>query len=183
MKQFTLFFAGLFLLSYSTSGQVNKTKAKTTKPVDTKTTTPAKPAAAKARTPAVTTPAVPKAPFVKASEERCVEVIRTVFKDYLQLEEGITDAHEKKVLMQKAIRTLPDALNKAELPLLLNVYMYYDPGDIATRTLLWPIFMKNKAIVLEAIDYRIKHREKWEAKDTAPFTDLILLTKRMTADD
>ena len=112
----------------------------------------------------------------KDVEQKSVQTIRKIFSVYTQYEDGAA-SNEDKDAMKTAISSLPAIINKNELPLLINVWMYYDPTDFPTRDMLTPIFKRNKTISLIAIRNRIKSKKKWESKDTAPFSDLIELEK------
>ncbi len=89
------------------------------------------------------------------SEEKSIEIIRKIFKDFIQYYDGI-DSHVNKEAVKKALKSLPDTINKNDLPLLINVWMYYDATDFPTRELIMPIFIKNKKISLVAMKLGIK---------------------------
>ena len=57
--------------------------------------------------------------------------------------------------------------------------MYYDATDFPTRSLVEPVFLKNKKSSLKAIDNRIKHKRKNETTDMAPFSDLLDLKNQL----
>lgn len=110
------------------------------------------------------------------SEEASVQTIRKIFREFIKYEEGI-DSYENKDALKKALRSLPATINPNELPLLINVWMYYDATDFPTRDLISPIFLRNKKTTLIAIKKRLAYKKKWESNDTAPYSDLIQLEK------
>ena len=114
----------------------------------------------------------------KDAEKASVEVIRNIFKDFLQTDDG-TDSREHMEAMLRSLKSLPEVIDKAELPLLINVWMYYDPTDFKTRDLVKPIFLRNKEISLIAIRDRIKQKKEFESNDAAPYSDLIALEKEL----
>ena len=109
-------------------------------------------------------------------DKKSIEIIRRIFKDFIQYEDGI-DSYENKEAMKRALKSLPATINENELPLLINVWMYYDATDFPTRELITPIFIKNKKASVIAMKYRINHKKKWESKDSAPYSELIELEK------
>lgn len=80
------------------------------------------------------------------SEKKSFEIIRRIFLEFIKYEDGL-DSKENKETMKRAIKSLPDAINKNELPLLINVWMYYDPTDFPTRDLIYPILKKKRKYV------------------------------------
>jgi len=121
-----------------------------------------------------------KSTAVKGSEKRSIETIRRIFKDFIKYGEGI-DSDENKAAITKALRSLPYTIDKADLPLLINVWMYYDPTDFDVKSAILPVLTRNKRITLDAIKYRRAHKKKWESKDTSPYTDLVYLERDVRA--
>ncbi len=119
-----------------------------------------------------------KAESSRKSENQSVETIRQIFKDFIQFGDGM-DSDDNKKAITRALKSLPDTINKVELPLLINVWMYYDPTDFDVRSIVMPIFVRNKMMTLDAIKYRLQHKKTWEEVDTAPNTDLIHLEKEL----
>jgi hypothetical protein len=105
------------------------------------------------------------------AEKKSIETIKRIFKNYTHFDESI-DSREKKDSMQIALSSLPSNLNMNDLLLLVNVWMYYDATDFPTRDILMPVFIKNKNESLLAIEYRIKHKKKWESNDGVPYSEL-----------
>jgi hypothetical protein len=112
------------------------------------------------------------------AEKASVEVIRNIFKDFLQNDDG-TDSRVHMEAMMRSLRSLPDIIDKAELPLLINVWMYYDPTGFNPREIIKPIFERNKQISLIGIRDRIKQKKEFESNDTAPYSDLVALEKEL----
>lgn len=115
---------------------------------------------------------------VSSTERASAETIRNIFKDFLQKEDDI-DSREHQEAMKKAITSLPDVIDKVNLPLLINVWMYYDPIDFKGRELIKPIFLRNKQISVAAIRQRIKEKKDFESDETSPFSDLLVLEKEL----
>ncbi|MGB3527453.1 MAG: hypothetical protein WBB32_15975 [Flavobacteriales bacterium] len=104
-----------------------------------------------------------------------------MFKEYIAQEED-TDSPASKEAMQQALKTLQTSAHPSDLPLLINVWMYYDPTDFPTRELIDPIFENDRDSTLAAIGERLGRKEKWESEDTAPFSDLIALNDKLKKD-
>ena len=113
-----------------------------------------------------------------SNTESSIQVVDKIFKSYIKYSES-TDLTQNKELMTNALKSLLQSSSNKDLGLLINVWMYYDPTDFPTRQLIEPIFNKNKSAVLIAIDNRLKNKKKWEDKETAPYSDLILLKKQI----
>ena len=108
-----------------------------------------------------------------------IQTVKQIFYDYVEFAEG-TDSEDDKTAMTSSLIALQKSAVKKDLPLLIDVWMYYDPTDFPTQEFINPIFNKNKATALEAIDKRLKHKRKGEDKTTAPYADLIALRKRLS---
>ncbi|GAB2819437.1 hypothetical protein [Ferruginibacter profundus] len=107
------------------------------------------------------------------------QVITKIFKEYVKYEESV-DGEDNKALMTRSFKTLTASCQPADLPILLDVWMYYDPTDFPTRTLIQPIFIKNKTATIKAINNRIKAKKSWENKDRAPYSELWDLKKELS---
>lgn len=86
-----------------------------------------------------------------------IDNIRKVFKDYIQYQES-TDSQDNKDLMSKSLKTLTMVTDKNELKLLINVWMYYDPTDFPSRSLVYRVLSENKQQGIEAVKNRIKNK-------------------------
>jgi hypothetical protein len=118
-------------------------------------------------------------PFaVTGQANKPIEVIRDEFKDYIKYEES-TVSGDSKIAMKNAIGKLSNKLQEKDLVLLVDVWMYYDPTDFPTRSLLKPVFIANKPKSLHAVSQRFKHRRKWEAEGAAPYAELPALLKEL----
>ena len=107
------------------------------------------------------------------TEARSIETIRRLFNSYIRYEaKETTESAENKEAMKAAITSLPATVNKKDLPLIIEVWMYYDPTDFTTRNMIMPIFLRNKQSSVAAIKYRIVHRKTWETADGAPYSEL-----------
>ena len=116
-----------------------------------------------------------------ARHESPIKIVERVFKEYVAHEEDI-DSDVNKAAMQQALKTLQTSARPSDLPVLINVWMYYDPTDFPTRDLIEPIFEKDRDSTLAAIGERLGRKEKWESDDMAPFSDLIALNERLKKD-
>ncbi len=111
-------------------------------------------------------------------QESPIQVVERVFKEYIAQAED-TESQANKGVMQQALKTLLTSARPSDLPLLINVWMYYDPTDFPTRDLIDPIFENNRDSTLAVIRERLVRKEKWESEDTAPFSDLIALNESL----
>lgn len=107
-----------------------------------------------------------------------VKTIERIFRQYIKYDES-TDTRANKDAMTKAMGALKNSVKEQDLPLLIDVWMYYDPTDFTTRTLVEPIFFRHKKAALAAINKRIKTKKNWESSDTAPFSELEELKARL----
>ncbi len=107
-----------------------------------------------------------------------VKTIERIFRQYIKYDES-TDTRANKDAMTKALGALKNSVKEQDLPLLIDVWMYYDPTDFTTRTLVEPIFFSHKKAALAAINKRIKTKKNWESRDTAPFSELEELKARL----
>ena len=117
--------------------------------------------------------------FGIAEKEKPIKTVERIFKDYIKYSENV-DSQENEDSMKKALQSLQVRSNKKDLPLLINVWMYYDPTDFPARQLIAPIFDKDKATTLVALDKRLKNKKEWEDNETAPYADLIALRKQIS---
>lgn len=108
-----------------------------------------------------------------------IRTIRCIFNNYHEgLGEGVESA-ENKAAMKSALESIPPFLNDNDMLLLVNVWMYYDPPDFPTRDLLSPVFFRNKERSLGIVTRRLAHKKKYEARDKAPYLDLVELQKQL----
>ena len=112
-------------------------------------------------------PVAPRTP-----EMRAVDSIRRIFQDFLQYDDHY-ETHANMDLMKKSLLSLPQTVDKAELPLLINVWMYYDPADLNVREIIKPILFRNREQSLIAVQERIKQKKDFEFKTAAPFSELV----------
>lgn len=115
---------------------------------------------------------------VGSTERTSAEVVRNIFKDFLQRDDG-TDSHEHQEAMKRSLTSFPDIIDKVNLPLLINVWMYYDPGDFNAKDLIKPILLRNRQISLAAVRQRIKEKKDFESDEKPPFSELFALEKEL----
>ncbi|MFT3796132.1 hypothetical protein [Flavobacterium sp.] len=89
-------------------------------------------------------------------------------------------AQEQRQQMQSALEQLQQSATTEDLPLLLNVWMYFDPTDFPTRELISPILAKDRTASLKAVNQRLAHKQKWETENEAPYSDLIYLKEQLS---
>ncbi|MBX7109916.1 MAG: hypothetical protein K1X61_14805 [Chitinophagales bacterium] len=111
-------------------------------------------------------------------KETPIKIVDRIFKNYIKLSES-TDSPTNKDAMKNALQFLQTESDVKDLPLLINVWMYYDPTDFPTRQLIQKIFAKDKKATLSAIDNRLNKKKKWENKETAPYSDLVALKNEL----
>lgn len=112
-----------------------------------------------------------------------VDAIRAVFSNYVRFGES-TDSDDHKHTMTKSLERLKGKkLTADDLQLLINVWMYYDPTDFPDAGRQSKALLKaNKPESIAAVKYRIANKRDWEAKDSAPYSDLPALLKEIEAD-
>lgn len=113
------------------------------------------------------------------TKEKPIKTVERIFNKYVMQSESV-DASTNKDAMKIALQLLQSKSDVKDLPLLINVWMYYDPTDFPTRQLTQKIFEKDKKASLSAINYRLKNKMKLENKETAPYSDLLLLKYELT---
>ncbi len=107
-----------------------------------------------------------------------IKNIQTVFEDYIEYQES-TDSQEDKDLMSQSLKSLTTVTNKEDLDLLINVWMYYDPTDYPDIPEIYRILEFSKPQSIEAVKNRIANKKEWETDDSAPYSDLNNLLKRI----
>ena len=107
-----------------------------------------------------------------------IKNIRYVFEDYIQYQES-TDSQDDKALMTKSLKSLTTVTDKDDLDLLINVWMYYDPTDYSDIPEIYRILKASRPHSIEAVKNRIDNKKEWETDDTAPYSDLKYLLKRL----
>jgi hypothetical protein len=108
-----------------------------------------------------------------------IQTVERIFNQYVAFSEG-TDSKENKDAMTDALMALQKSSDQRDLPLLIDVWMYYDPTDFPVRNFVEPVFNKDKSAALHAIDERLKHKRPSEEKDLAPYADLLELKRRLS---
>ena len=111
--------------------------------------------------------------------EAPIKTVDRIFKEFVKYSES-TDLPDNKAEMEKSFIALKDSCVPADLNLLINVWMYYDPTDFPTRKLIEPIFFKYKKASLDAVNKRLNHKRKGESVESAPYSDLLYLKDLLT---
>jgi hypothetical protein len=107
-----------------------------------------------------------------------IDKIRKIFENYIKHQES-TDSPDDKDLMSKSVKSLTSLSNKDELELLINVWMYYDPTDYPDIPEIYRILKNSRPLSIKAVKNRIDNKKEWETDDTAPYSDLQDLLKRL----
>lgn len=110
--------------------------------------------------------------------DTAIRNIKLVFEDYIKSHES-TDSEDDKELMLKSLEEIERLTGKKDLVLLINVWMYYDPTDFPEYNLVYEILEKSVPESIQAVKWRIKNKKKWETDDSAPYSDLPALLKRL----
>ena len=100
--------------------------------------------------------------------------IDRIFTAYIEFQES-TDLEQNKDSLRQAIPQIgrgEGEIDSTSLQLLLNVWMYYDPTDFPTRSLVEARLREEVASSIEAVDVRWRNRKEWEREDGAPFAEL-----------
>jgi hypothetical protein len=111
--------------------------------------------------------------------ETPIQIVERLFNNYIKFGDGV-ESIENQVTMAKALSSLLRESSEKDLPVLINVWMYYDPTDFPVRELIEPIFNRDKPSALAAIDIRLKKKRKGESNKTAPYTDLLALKAKLS---
>ena len=111
---------------------------------------------------------------------RPIDMVGKIFTDYTK-HGGNADSEENMIGMQNALSEMLNADKQSNEALiqLIDVWMYYTPKDFPTGRFVEPILFKNKQESLVAIDSRLKNKKKGESDGAAPYSDLIMLKKRL----
>jgi hypothetical protein len=117
-------------------------------------------------------------PVTFLQKELPIKTVERIFNSYVENSES-TDSPDNKDAMREALLQLQHDKTITEFELLINVWMYYDPTDFATRDLVEPILLANKDKAAAAIEKRMQHKKKWEQTDHAPYSELWDLKKKL----
>jgi hypothetical protein len=108
-----------------------------------------------------------------------IQSIERIFNDYIEFLET-TDSEMDKKEMENALVLLSKQSSKDDFPVLIDVWMYYDPTDFPTRKLIEPILIKNKSDAIIAIGQRLKNKRESENTETPPYSDLMELKRKLS---
>ena len=108
-----------------------------------------------------------------------IQIVNRDFKVYISTDDNSPSWKIRKEMLD-ALTDLQRSAKDKDLPLLINVWMYYDPTDFPTRSLIEPIFNKHKEAALVAVEKRILYKRKGEEKDMAPYSELFNLKDRLS---
>ena len=113
-----------------------------------------------------------------AQIDKPIVVIKRIFNNYIEYEES-TDTFKNKELMSESLKSLTNIETQEDLELLINVWMYYDPTDYPSIPEIYRILKDSRPTSIESVKNRIRNKKKWETDDTAPYSDLKGLLKRL----
>ena len=110
--------------------------------------------------------------------ENPIFVIDSIFNDYVQYQES-TDSEENKRTITTALKQLDSNLTVNDLIVVINVWMYYDPTDFSARMLTENVLIRNLDNGIQAIEQRKINKRDWETEDSAPYSELDYLLKKL----
>lgn len=103
--------------------------------------------------------------------KKAIENIKFVFEDYVKYQES-TDSQVDKDLMTKSLESLNKVTDLNELEILINVWMYYDPTDFPSRSLVFKVLKESRRESIKAVKLRMGNKKEWESDETAPYSEL-----------
>jgi len=89
------------------------------------------------------------------------------------------ESQKNQDAFKKAINSLNIISNEKDFQILIEAWMYYDPTDFPTRSLIEPVLIKNKKLALKAVNKRLANKTEWEYEYTAPYSDLSSLKSKL----
>lgn len=104
--------------------------------------------------------------------------IQAVFNEYVGSEES-TDSEDDKQLMLHSLEHLAEVTDSADLQLLINVWLYYDPTDFSVRQPIYQILETTPAESAAAIEWRMANPKTWEDATREPFAELPGLLRKL----
>lgn len=107
-----------------------------------------------------------------------IDTIRKIFEKYIKHQES-TDTLDNKDLMSKSLQSIASVINRDELELLINVWMYYDPTDYPDIPEIYRILKASRPHSMEAVQNRISNKKEWETLNSAPYSDLKNLLQQL----
>lgn len=113
--------------------------------------------------------------FIKQPD---IETIKIIFNEFISNQES-TDTEVNKELMTNSLKSITVVKDKNELDLLINVWMYYDPTDYPDIPEIYRILKDSRPHSIEAVKNRIDNKKEWETDDSAPYSELKNLLKRL----
>jgi hypothetical protein len=113
--------------------------------------------------------------FIKQPD---IETIRIIFNEFISNQES-TDTDFNKELMTNSLKSITVVKDKNDLDLLINVWMYYDPTDYPDIPEIYRILKDSRPHSIEAVKNRIDNKKEWETDNTAPYSELQYLLKRL----
>lgn len=115
---------------------------------------------------------------IATERKQTIQKIKSVFDDYIKYQEA-TDSQEDKDLMTNSLKSLQQVTDLDELEILINVWMYYDPTDFPSIPEIDRILKVSRPQSIEAVKKRMANKKEWESEQTAPYSDLKSLLKRL----
>lgn len=129
---------------------------------------------------AATSGDIPIAVHQPTGNDEPIKVIKRIFDNYAKRSES-TDSPTNKDKMKSNLKTLSTITDMKELTLLVDVWMYYDPTDFPTRSLVFRVLKINKPQSISAVKLRMTKMARWEKANVAPFSELGDLLKDLEA--
>ncbi|RZJ98955.1 MAG: hypothetical protein EOO46_23250 [Flavobacterium sp.] len=112
------------------------------------------------------------------TRKQAIENIKLIFDNYVQYDES-TDSKINQDLMSNSLKSLNRITDLAELTILINVWMYYDPTDFQDTPEIVRILKISSPQSIQAVKKRIVKKEKWEREELAPYADLKNLLRQL----
>lgn len=107
-----------------------------------------------------------------------VNVIDRIFTTYNKYEES-TDSPANLDSLTAALHQLEDKIDRKDLTLIVDVWMYYTVTDFSAREKAEKVLFAHRQESIEAVKARMKNKKDWETEDSAPFSELGLLLEKL----
>jgi len=111
--------------------------------------------------------------------ESPIKTVERIFNQYNEFEES-TDSQDNLDSLKQSFSNLEKGmLSKADLTLIINVWMYYTVTDFQTRMHTENVLLYHREKSIEAVKDRMNNKLEWETNDSAPFSGLDYLLRKL----
>ena len=108
-----------------------------------------------------------------------LKTIERIFNQYNEFQES-TDSQDNLDSLRQSLKVLENKqLNKTDLTLIINVWMYYTVTDFSTLEYTESVLVANREKSIEAVKDRMGNKKEWETNDGAPFSELNMLLEKL----